>query len=264
MLDRAVRGPSGWLLDLDGVLTNTAAVHIKAWKTVFDAFLATAGVEPPADRPFDPVHDYVTYVDGKPHDDGVRDFLASRGISLAAGSSGAGDGGTSVAGLARAKDDLYLHLLREIGVKVCNDAVALLDVLEATGRRCAVVSASENCNAVLTAAGLYDRFDARVDGVVAKEHHLKGKPAPDTYLFAAAALGVSPADAAVVEDAVAGVVAGRAGQFGVVVGVARIAAPAELRAAGADVVVGDLNQLLEPIGGADCTEAGDAAGRTVP
>lgn len=263
-LDRAVRGPAGWLLDLDGVLTDTAAAHVEAWKTVFDPFLASAGVGPPADRPFDPVHDYVTYVDGKPHDVGVRDFLTSRGIVLAARSTDPGDGGQSVADLARAKDDLYLRLLKEKGVKVFNDAVALLDALDAMGRRCAVVSASENCTAVLTAAGIHDRFDARVDGIVAKEHHLKGKPAPDTYLFAAATLGVPPADAVVVEDAVAGVVAGRAGRFGLVVGVARIAAPEELRDAGADIVVGDLEQLLAPEDEADRADVPDAAGKAVP
>jgi len=257
-LKSTARGPAVWLLDLDGVLTDTAAIHVEAWKAVFDAFLSTTGMGPEASRPFDPVDDYVAYVDGKPHADGVRDFLASRGIVLPEGRTSSDRAMASVESLARTKNDLYLQLLATRGARLFDGSLELLDALRAAGRRIAVVSASENCGAVLAAAGIADRFDAQVDGVAAKEHHLRGKPAPDSYLFAAHALAASPDEAAVVEDAVSGVVAGRSGHFGLVVGVARIATPGELRAAGADIVVADLAELLDP--GA----AADAVGGTSP
>ncbi len=238
--------PSAWLFDLDGVLTDTATLHDRAWKAIFDRFLAS--LDPPG-RPFDPIEDYERYVDGKPHNDGVRDFLASRGIVLPEGTGDRRGPGPTVTGIAATKNARYLELLASEGAAVFPDAAALLGAVRDAGRRCAVVTASENLGAVLRAAGLEGAFDAQVDGLVAKRHRLQGKPAPDTYLFGAALLGAAPKDAVVVEDAPAGAAAGRAGGFGLVVGVARRASEEELRSAGADVVVRDLTTLLGPAGG---------------
>lgn len=233
------------LFDLDGVLTQTAVVHAKAWQQTFDDFLrqrasATGGTF----TPFDPVADYDRYVDGRSRADGTRTFLQSRGITLPEGTPDDPPGSDTIDGLSNAKNKILLALLAADGVKAYPGSVTYLDSVQASGLRSAVVSASENCRAVLAAAGLQGRFDAVVDGVVAKRDRLAGKPAPDTYLAAAAALGISPSAAAVYEDALAGVEAGRAGKFGWVVGVDRVGQAAGLRTSGADVVVTDLAELL--------------------
>jgi beta-phosphoglucomutase family hydrolase len=233
------------LFDLDGVLTQTAVVHAKAWQQTFDDYLrrraATTGG---AFTPFDPVADYDRYVDGRSRADGTRTFLQSRGITLPEGTSDDPPGTDTIYGLSNAKNKALLALLAADGVRAYPGSVRYLDSVKASGLLTAVVSASENCHAVLAAAGLEGRFDAVVDGIVAKRDQLAGKPAPDSYLAAATALAVAPSGAAVYEDALAGVQAGRAGQFGWVVGVDRVGQAAELRAAGADVVVKDLADLL--------------------
>jgi len=233
------------LFDLDGVLTQTAIVHARAWKKTFDDFLrqrATATGE--TFTPFDPVTDYDRYVDGRSRADGTRGFLQARGIVLPDGTPDDPPGSDTIYGLSNKKNQFLLGLLATDGVKSYPGSVRYLDSVQASGLHTAVVSASENCHAVLAAAGLEGRFDAVIDGVVAKRDKLAGKPAPDTYLAAAAALGAPAAAAAVYEDALAGVQAGRAGQFGWVVGVDRVGQAADLRADGADVVVTDLAELL--------------------
>ncbi len=228
------------LFDLDGVLTNTAAVHAAAWKATFDELL-------PPDRPFDIGRDYEAYVDGRARADGVRTFLASRGITLPEGTPGDPPTAKTVHGVGNRKNDLLLRLLDERGVEVFDGSVAFLRAARERGLKTAVVSASANTVQVLKAAGIADLFDARIDGVVAAAQGLHGKPAPDTYLAGAAAVGVEPAGATVFEDALAGVEAGKAGHFGYVVGVDRVGGDhgARLRESGADVVVKDLSELLE-------------------
>jgi beta-phosphoglucomutase family hydrolase len=228
------------LFDLDGVLTPTATVHAAAWKRMFDAFLAGRDGQPP----FDLKDDYVRYVDGRPRLDGVRAFLDARAISLPEGSPEDPPGAETVHGLGRRKNDLVEDVLREQGVEAYEGSVRFVRAARDAGLRRAVVSSSANTQAVLQAAGIEDLFEARVDGVVAEREHLRGKPAPDTFLAGARALGVEPAAAAVFEDALAGVEAGRAGAFGCVVGVDRGGAADALREHGADVVVGDLSELL--------------------
>jgi beta-phosphoglucomutase family hydrolase len=233
------------LLDLDGVVTDTARLHALCWKRVFDELLerrAKAAGEP--FRPFDPRLDYERYVDGKARRDGVRDFLASRGIRVPEGSADAPPGEDSIAGIARRKDALFGETLDREGVEVYPGTVRWVEHLRESGLRTAIVSSSHHCEEVLRAAGLGHLFDARVDGQVADRLQLAGKPAPDVFLAAARALGVAPARALVVEDALSGVAAGRAGGFALVVGVARHGNAAELRAAGADVAVEDLAELL--------------------
>jgi len=227
------------LFDLDGVLTKTAEVHARAWKQTFDAFLETRG-----EKPFDVAHDYDEYVDGKPRLDGVRDFLASRGIELPAGSPDDPPGAQTVQGIANAKNELVLRLIREDGVEAYEGSVRYLHAARDAGLRRAVVSSSHNCHDVLVAAGIEDLLEVRVDGAVAEERQLKGKPEPDTFLEAARTLSVTPANAAVFEDALAGVQAGRAGGFGRVVGVDRAGQREALLAHGASVVVDDLAELL--------------------
>jgi beta-phosphoglucomutase family hydrolase len=233
------------LFDLDGVLTQTATVHAAAWKEMFDAFLRRRAEGRSEEfKPFEPV-DYERYVDGKPRYDGVRDFLASRGIELPEGSPSDPPDAETVCGLGNRKNDLVLELLRRDGVAAYEGSVRYLHVVRDAGLRRAVVSASKNCREVLQAAGIEDLFEIRVDGIVAEEEHLKGKPAPDTFLAAARKLDVPPAQAVVFEDALAGVEAGRAGRFGFVVGVDRVGQAEELRRHGADVVVSDLAELLD-------------------
>ncbi|GFH37605.1 HAD family hydrolase [Streptomyces pacificus] len=234
------------LFDLDGVLTRTAEVHAAAWKEMFDDFLrGRADREGTEFVPFDAVRDYDEYVDGRPREDGVRTFLASRGVELPDGAPGDPPERETVGGLGGRKNALVLRRIREDGVEAYEGSVAYVHAVREAGLRTAVVSSSANCRDVLAAAGIEDLFDERVDGVVAREQRLHGKPAPDTYLAAARALGVPPGEAAVFEDALAGVEAGRAGNFGLVVGVDRTGQAGELRRHGADVVVDDLAELME-------------------
>jgi beta-phosphoglucomutase family hydrolase len=241
------------LFDLDGVLTRTARVHNAAWEETFNDYLrqrADPGKEPY--QPFDPGPDYNEYVDGKPRADGVRSFLASRGIVLPEGTPDDAPEADTVNGLGNRKNEVLLRLIREGGVQPYEGSVAYLRAAKAAGLRRAVVSASANCREVLVAAGIEDLLEVRVDGITARELGLRGKPHPDMFLTAARLLGVPPAAAAVFEDALAGVEAGRAGGFGFVVGVDRVGQADELLAHGADIVVKDLAELLAaPDEGAD-------------
>ncbi|HEY5109257.1 MAG TPA: beta-phosphoglucomutase family hydrolase [Acidimicrobiales bacterium] len=234
-----------WLFDLDGVLTDTAEVHAAAWKLAFDPVLAEESerrTSPVA--AFDPVDDYLRYVDGRPRADGVRTFLDARGIRLGEGHPGDGPSARTVCGIANGKNDLVRHILDTRGVRVFPGAVTLLHALRARRVRTAVVSASENTGAVLRSGGISDLIDVCVDGIVVRERCLAGKPAPDSYLEAARMLEVPPARAVVVEDALVGVEAGRSGRFGLVVGVDHGGQAAELIEHGADVVVSDLADLV--------------------
>ncbi len=234
------------LFDLDGVLTQTARVHAAAWKEMFDAFLRDrAGRTGEKFVPFDPVADYDTYVDGKPRYDGVRSFLASRGIELPEGDPSDPPSAETVYGLGNRKNELVLAMLERDGVEVYDGSVRYVRAVRDAGLHRAVVSASANCREVLQAAGIEDLFEVRIDGIVVEQKHLKGKPAPDTFLAAAEELGAKPAEAAVFEDALAGVEAGRAGGFGFVVGVNRTGQREALLEHGADIVVSDLAELLE-------------------
>ncbi|MFF4928040.1 HAD family hydrolase [Streptomyces griseofuscus] len=234
------------LFDLDGVLTQTAKVHAAAWKEMFDAYLRErAQREGTEFVPFDAVQDYDEYVDGRPREDGVRTFLAARGVHLPEGSPQDPPDAETVQALGARKNELVLRRIREDGVEPYEGSVRFLHEVRAAGLACAVVSSSANARDVLAAAGIADLFDERVDGVVTRERQLRGKPAPDTYLEAARELSVEPGAAAVFEDALAGVEAGRAGRFGLVVGVDRVGQAEQLRAHGADIVVRDLAELLE-------------------
>ena len=230
------------LFDLDGVLTPTAEVHMLAWARLFEPYLESRGAAPYQDS------DYFDHIDGKPRYDGVRSLLASRGIVIPDGDPSDGPELETVCGLGNRKNDVFTGVLESDGVAPYPGSVAFLDALAArTGDDAvlvAVVSSSKNARPVLTAAGLIDRFDVIVDGVVAAERGIAGKPAPDTYLDAAAQLGVPASRAIVVEYAHSGVAAGRAGNFGLVLGVNRGAGADELLASGADVVVDDLDELL--------------------
>jgi len=239
-------GVSACLFDLDGVLTQTAKVHAAAWKQTFDEYLrrrAEDTGEPFV--PFDPVGDYDRYVDGKPRYEGVRSFLSARGIELPEGDAASGPAADTVHGLGDRKNEHVLALIHQHGVEPYEGSVRYVRAAAAAGIARAVVSSSTNCIDVLVAAGIRDLFQQVVDGVVAEREHLAGKPAPDTFLAGARALDVPPAQAAVYEDALAGVEAGRAGHFGLVVGVDRVGQAQELRAHGADVVVDDLARLLD-------------------
>ena len=234
------------LFDLDGVLTQTAKVHAAAWKEMFDAFLRTRAAQTGESfEPFDPVADYDEYVDGKPRYDGVRSFLAARGIALPEGTPQDPPDAVTVHGLGNRKNELVLAMIERRGVEVYEGSVRYVRAVRDAGLGRAVVTSSANADEVLAVAGIDDLFDVRIDGVVAAREHLEGKPAPDTFLAAARALEVAPDRAAVFEDALAGVAAGRAGQFGLVVGVDRVGQADELRKHGADVVVSDLSELLE-------------------
>jgi beta-phosphoglucomutase family hydrolase len=239
-------GVRACLFDLDGVLTQTAVVHAAAWKQMFDEFLRDSAArrgEPFV--PFDSVTDYDEYVDGKPRADGVRSFLASRRIELPEGDPDDAPSATTIHGLGNRKNELVLALIERDGVEAYEGSVRYVRAARAAGLRRAVVSSSANCREVLEAAGITDLFEVRVDAIVSKREGLKGKPAPDTFLFAARALGLEPAGCAVFEDALAGVEAGRAGGFGFVVGVDRVGQAEALRHHGADVVVSDLAELLD-------------------
>ena len=225
------------LFDLDGVLTRTARLHAAAWEETFNRFLrhASRRTRQPF-VPFDPVLDYERYVDGRSRYDGVRAFLAARGVDV--------DGATAT-WLGDLKNERMLELIRRRGVEAYEGSARYVRAVRAAGLRRAVVSGSANCRAALEMAGLADLFDVRIDAPRAAADELRGKPAPDTFLAAARALGVAPDEAAVFEDALAGVAAGRAGRFGFVVGVDRTGHADDLRRAGADLVVSDLADLLE-------------------
>jgi beta-phosphoglucomutase family hydrolase len=230
------------LFDLDGVLTQTAKVHDAAWKEMFDAFLRARDGE--GFTPFDADRDYGEYVDGKPRADGVRSFLGSRGIELPEGDPDDPPDAETVAALGNRKNEIVLRRIHDDGVEPYEGSVRYLRAVREAGLRTAVVSSSSNCRDVLVAAGIEDLLEARVDGVTAEERHLKGKPAPDMFLAGAEAVGVAPGEAAVFEDALAGVEAGAAGRFGIVVGVDRVGHADALREHGAGVVVQDLAELL--------------------
>jgi beta-phosphoglucomutase family hydrolase len=226
-------GITACLFDLDGVITQTAKLHAAAWKQMFDEFLRERAGE--SFIPFEP-SDYDRYVDGRPRMDGVRTFLDARGIE---------HDDELDRRLGDRKNDLVLQLIRERGVEVYDASIAFVKRAREQGLRRAVVSSSANTHEVLASVGIEDLFEAVVDGLVAQREGLPGKPAPDTFLAGARLLGVEPAHAAVFEDALAGVEAGRAGAFGWVVGVDRTGQAAALAERGADVVVGDLSELID-------------------
>jgi beta-phosphoglucomutase family hydrolase len=242
----------GWLFDMDGVLTQTALVHAAAWKEAFDAFLKEESARTGKTyAPFDEESDYEKYVDGEPRADGVRNFLAARGITLPEGTDGDPPDARTVSGVGNRKNELVLNVMKEQGVKLFDGAKDLVVELHRRGKKVAVVSASENTVAALTAAGIGDIFDAIVDGLVVKKLHLAGKPAPDSYLQGAKTLGVEPAQAVVLEDALSGVEAGKAGHFGLVIGVDHHDDAShhdyadQLLAHGANVVVRNLSDLVD-------------------
>ena len=237
------RGVRLCLFDLDGVLTDTAAVHTVAWKQMFDAYLRERDGEDFV--PFDPGEDYTRYVDGKPRADGVRSFLQSRGIELPDGDLDDGPDRETVHGLGSRKNELVLALIERDGVEVFPRSVRYLEAVREAGLRTAVVSSSANTRQVLEVTGLAPLLDLRVDALVARDKGLAGKPAPDTFLYAAEQLGGGVEDAVVFEDALAGVQSGRAGGFAYVVGVDRAGQAQALRDAGADLVVRDLAELLD-------------------
>ncbi|GHD25671.1 beta-phosphoglucomutase family hydrolase [Streptomyces galbus] len=228
------------LFDLDGVVTRTAVVHAAAWKEMFDAFLRARDGD--SFRPFSD-DDYGQYVDGRPRADGVRSFLASRGIELPEGTPDDPPDAETVHGLGNRKNELLLERIRTDGVEAYEGTLRYLDAVRARGLRTAIVSSSANTRDVLRSIHAEDLFDVRIDGVVAAERGLPGKPNPDTFLAAARDLGVEPSRAAVFEDALAGMDAGRSGHFGYVVGVDRVGQTDALYAHGADIVVKDLAEL---------------------
>lgn len=240
-------GITACLFDLDGVLTDTAKVHAGAWKQTFDDYLRRRSQKTGAEfRPFDAHDDYDQYVDGRPRYDGVRTFLQSRGIELPQGDPSDPPTAETIDGVGNRKNELVLRLIHEHGVDAYAGSVAYVKAARDSGLRRAVVSSSANCRDVLRAANIIDLFEEIVDGHTAEREHLRGKPAPDTFQAGARLLGVEPSQAAVFEDALAGVQAGRDGGFGFVVGVDRAGQADALRARGAGTIVTDLAQLLEP------------------
>jgi beta-phosphoglucomutase family hydrolase len=239
-------GVRACLFDLDGVLTRTAEIHAAAWREMFDAYLRKRAAQ--SGEPFvafDPVGDYDEYVDGKPRYEGVRSFLDSRGIEVPQGAPSDAAGAETIDGLGNRKNEIVLRMIRDEGVRAYEGSVRYVRAARDAGLRRAVVSSSTNCRDVLVAAGIECLFERRIDGVVAEREHLRGKPAPDTFMAGARALEVEPGQAAVFEDALAGVAAGRAGGFACVVGVDRAGQAAALRDHGADLVVSDLAELLD-------------------
>jgi beta-phosphoglucomutase family hydrolase len=238
-------GITACLFDLDGVLTQTAKVHAAAWKQTFDEYLRQrAESHGEQFREFDAVEDYDEYVDGLPRYDGVRGFLKSRGIELPEGTPDDPVDAETIDGIGNRKNELVLKLIHEQGVEPYEGSVRYVKAAQEAGLRRAVVSSSANARDVLRSTHMIDLFEEIIDGNVGSEQHLKGKPAPDTFLAGARALGVEPAEAAVFEDALAGVQAGRAGDFGFVVGVDRVGQADGLREHGADIVVKDLAELM--------------------
>ena len=248
-LDRVLGLPDGirgCLFDLDGVLTKTAQVHDAAWQEMFDGYLRERSRRTGGPFvPFDRVADYENFVDGKPRADGTRSFLQSRGIELPEGSPDDPPDAETVEGLSNRKNEILLRRIREDGVEAYPGSVRYVRAVRDAGLRRAVVTSSANCRDVLASAGLEDLFETHIDGLTVEREHLRGKPAPDSYLAAARALGLEPGTAAVFEDALAGVAAGRAGRFGFVVGVDRLGQADALAEHGADVVVTDLAELLD-------------------
>ncbi|MGH6914846.1 MAG: beta-phosphoglucomutase family hydrolase, partial [Geminicoccales bacterium] len=239
---RPGRELSAFLFDLDGVVTDTAAVHGRAWKRLFDDFLASREGDPEQVQPFRLPDDYIAYVDGKPRYEGVRSFLESRGIDLRWGNADDPPDALTICGLGNRKNEIFHEVLDEQGVEVLGGTVGLIRALRARGIKVACVSSSKNGQSVLERAGLLELFDAVLDGNELERHRLRGKPRPDSFLHAAALLDVGPGEAAVVEDAVAGVAAGRAGGFGLVIGMDRGAGRQALLDGGADIVVKDLGE----------------------
>lgn len=237
------------LFDLDGVITQSAQLHAQAWQETFDPFLKERARQLREGLvPFNVITDYAQYVDGKPRLDGIRSFLQSRGIDIPEGEIDDSMVAMTINGLAKRKNAVFLKLLHGQGVSIYPDAAALLQALRGIECHTAIITASRNCKAVLEVTGLTDRFDVQIDGNVARELNLSGKPAPDTFIEAARRLAVEPGRAIVIEDSIAGVTAGRAGDFGLVVGVDRADRKAQLLAAGADHVVADLMELGAGIG----------------
>jgi beta-phosphoglucomutase family hydrolase len=233
------------LLDLDGVITDTASIHAACWKQMFDEYLQNRAMQRgEAFRSFDVAADYRLYVDGKPRFDGVRDFLASRDIHLPEGSVKDPSQAETVCGLGNRKNDLVNKIIEGGGVKPYEGSIKFLSQLRSQGFKIAIVTSSQNCTAVLKAVKLDHFFDVQVDGNTIQAQHLAGKPAPDTFLMAAKLLGVDPSRAVVIEDALSGVEAGAAGNFGLVIGVARKENAEELRHHGARLVVNDLGELV--------------------
>jgi beta-phosphoglucomutase family hydrolase len=234
------------LFDLDGVITDTAGLHATCWQQMFDAYLRKRATQRgEAFHPFDVATDYRRYVDGKPRFDGVRDFLASRGIQLPEGSQDDSPDVETVGGLGNRKNDLVNAIIAELGVEPYAGSVLLIRWLRDRGFKIAVVTSSQNCTVVLKAAKLDDLFEVRVDGNMIQAQQLAGKPAPDTFLIAAKLLGADPQRTVVIEDAISGVQAGLNGRFGLVIGVARKANEEELRQQGAHLVVTDLSELVD-------------------
>ncbi len=232
------------LVDLDGVVTDTAKTHAQAWKSMFDEYLRERAARLGGTFvPFDPKHDYQEYIDGRPRYDGVASFLQSRSIYLPPGDEGDPPDKETVSALGNRKNQLFLEAIRQHGVQTYRTSIEFIGRVRSQGLRVAVVTSSRNCAEILEAAGIGDLFDLQIDGVVARRWMLDGKPAPDTYLEAARRLGASPERAAVIEDAASGVQAGKAGHFALVVGVSRGGQPELLKSSGADIVVTDLSEL---------------------
>ena len=241
-----LNGPQAMIFDLDGVITFTARVHAAAWKELFDEFLKARSERLHEQfSEFTIAGDYLTYVDGKPRFDGVRDFLASRAIQLPEGTPDDPPQAETVGGLGNRKNDLVNKVIAEEGVEPYEGSVKFIHQLRHQGFKIAVVTSSQNCAAVLKAAKLEAFFEVRVDGNTIRAQHLAGKPAPDTFLVAAQRLGVAPTRAVVIEDAISGVQGGRQGNFGLVIGVARQGNAEELRQHGAHLVVNDLGELVD-------------------
>jgi beta-phosphoglucomutase family hydrolase len=234
------------LFDLDGVITDTANLHAASWKQMFDGYLKTRAERNGEElRPFDITADYLLYVDGKPRFDGVRDFLGSRDIQLPEGGPDDPPQAETVCGLGNRKNDLVNKVIEEQGVEPYAGSVRLIQQLREQGYKIAVVTSSQNCDAVLRSAHLDSSFEVRVDGNAIRAQKLSGKPAPDMFLAAASLLRVEPARAVVIEDAISGVQAGANGNFGLVIGVARKGNAEELRRSGAHLVVRDLSELID-------------------
>ncbi|MFW5683699.1 MAG: HAD family hydrolase [Spirochaetota bacterium] len=244
MSSQQTNRPEGAIFDLDGVITDTAVIHFRAWKQTFDSFLATHQSDDA--RPFEHDADYVPYVDGKPRYDGVASFLASRGVELPYGDPTDEPGAETICGVGNTKNEIFREIVESGDIPIFQSTMQLVDQLIADGVKCGVASSSRNCRFVLTQTGLLDRFGTVVDGTDSRELGLAGKPAPDIFVTACARLGVAPEKSLMVEDAYSGVEAGRNGSFGLVVGVARNDDRQGLLDRGAHIVVDDLGEIGYP------------------